>query len=122
MQDQLDKIICEGIEVKTVIGIYPEERHIFQNLILDLEADVERISTEAFDDPKAIRLDYAVVTDLIKKSVSQKKFFLIESIGEYVAQLVLEYPGVKKVKVKVLKQPKDLAPMKVYFECIRDKR
>ena len=88
--------------METVIGVYDWERRIRQPVVIDLEigADVARA---AASDDVADALDYKAVSKRVQQLVGGSSFFLVETLTERIAALVLEEFRVPWVRVKLNK-------------------
>ena len=98
----LDVIFIEALQVETVIGVYDWERRIRQPVVIDLEmgADVARA---AASDDVADTLDYKAVSKRVQQFVGESSFFLVETLTERIAALVLDEFPVPWVRVKLNK-------------------
>ena len=97
-----DKVVIEGLAVMTTIGVYDWEQTIKQPLLIDLTMNWNNKPAGSSDDIKDC-LDYALVSQAIIDLLTSTRFFLIESVAEEIAKLVLTRFSVEKVKVKVNK-------------------
>ena len=98
----LDTIFIEALRVDTVIGVYDWERRIRQPVVIDLEmgADVARA---AASDDVADALDYKAVSKRVQQFVGESSFFLVETLTERIAALVLDEFPVPWVRVRLNK-------------------
>ena len=99
----MDIIFLHELKIETVIGIYDWERRVKQSVIFDLDmgADIAKAATS--DDIKDT-LNYKAVAKRLIEFVGGSKFFLVETLAERVAALILvEFP-VPWVRVRVNKQ------------------
>ena len=98
----LDVIFIEALQVETVIGVYDWERRIRQPVVIDLEmgADVARA---AASDDVADTLDYKAVSKRVQQFVGESSFFLVETLTERIAALVLDEFPVPWVRVRLNK-------------------
>ena len=88
----MDIIFLRGLEAKAVIGIYDWERTIRQTIILDLEMGTD-ISKAAATDDITHTLDYKAVSKRIGSFIEDSSFFLVETMAEEVAKIILsEFP------------------------------
>lgn len=88
----MDIIFLRGLEAKAVIGIYDWERTIRQTIILDLEMGTD-ISKAAATDDISHTLDYKAVSKRISSFIEDSSFFLVETMAEEVAKIILsEFP------------------------------
>lgn len=88
----MDIIFLGGLEIDTVIGIYEWERSIKQKIILDVEMAFD-IQKAAATDDIAYTLDYKTVSDRIVAFVEASEFYLVETLIEEIAKILLnEFP------------------------------
>lgn len=89
--------------MEAVIGVYDWERRIRQPVVIDLEmgADVARA---AASDDVADTLDYKAVSKRVQRFVGESDdCFLVETLAERIAALVLDEFPVPWVRVKLNK-------------------
>ncbi len=98
----MDLVLIEGLEVRTVIGIYDWEREIRQTVRLDLEMAWD-ISKAGQSDDIADTLDYKAVSKRLIDYVEGASFGLIESLAEHCAQIILQEFSVPYVRLKMSK-------------------
>ena len=98
----LDIIFIDALRVDTVIGVYDWERRIRQPVVVGLEmgADVARA---AASDDVADALDYKAVSKRVQQFVGESSFFLVETLTERIAALVLDEFHVPWVRVRLNK-------------------
>ena len=97
----MDFIFIEEMRVKAWVGIYEREKTGPQTVELNLTFGVPDAATE--HDDIADTIDYAVVTARIRRELGERHFNLIESLGEFVVNLLFEEFGAPWVKLKVAK-------------------
>ncbi len=97
-----DRVLIEGLEVRTVIGIYDWEREIRQMVRLDLEMMWD-ISAAARSDDIADALDYKAVSKRLISFVEASSFGLIEALAEHCANIVMEEFAVPWLRLKMSK-------------------
>ncbi|MDX8409549.1 MAG: dihydroneopterin aldolase [Mariprofundales bacterium] len=97
-----DRVLIEGLEVRTVIGIYDWERDIRQTVRLDLEMAWDT-SRAAASDAIADTLDYKAVSKRLISFVEASSFGLIEALAQGCAQIVLQEFGVPWLRLKLSK-------------------
>ncbi len=98
----MDLVLIEGLEVRTVIGIYDWEREIRQTVRLDLEMAWD-ISKAGKTDNIEDTLDYKAVSKRLIGFVEASEFGLIESLAEHCAKIVLEEFKVPWLRLKMSK-------------------
>lgn len=84
----MDIIFLHELKVKTLIGIYPWERTAAQTIQLDLEIALPT-SQACLTDNLEDALDYALVVQRIKETLSERHFSLLEALAEHIAQIIL---------------------------------
>jgi len=98
----MDLVLIEGLEVRTVIGIYDWEREIRQTVRLDLEMAWD-ISKAGKTDHIEDTLDYKAVSKRLIDFVEASEFGLIESLAEHCAQIVRDDFHVPWLRLKMSK-------------------
>ena len=97
-----DQIQISGLSVRAVIGIFDDERTRRQELLLDFLIDTD-VRRAASTDDIASAVDYKTLTKRVLRFVEASQFFLIETLAERIAELVLlEFP-VSRLTVSVQK-------------------
>jgi dihydroneopterin aldolase len=84
----VDIIFIRDLRVETVIGVYDWERQIKQIVSIELEmgADIHRAAqTDAIEDT----LDYKAVAKRLIEFVGTSSFSLVETLGERIAEIVM---------------------------------
>jgi len=102
MPQPYDKLRINGLLVRPIIGLYPEERINRQDVLVTvtLEADLRRAGkTDRLEDS----IDYKALKKSILKLAEESQFFLIERFAQAVADLSLKDPRVRQVTVSVQK-------------------
>jgi len=97
-----DLVLIEGLEVRTVIGIYDWERDIRQTVRLDLEMAWD-ISKAGKSDDIADTLDYKAVSKRLIDYVEASSFGLIEALAESCATIILTEFHVPWLRLKMSK-------------------
>lgn len=100
--NQCDYVVIEGLEVRTVIGIYDWEREIRQSVRLDLKMAWD-ISKAAASDDITHALDYKLVSKRLIAYVEGSSFGLIEALAEECAKIVMNEFGVPWLRLKMSK-------------------
>ena len=99
----MDIIFLRGLQVDTVIGIYDWERTIRQTIVLDLDMATD-IRKAAKTDDIAHTLDYKAVSIRIISFVESSEFFLVETMAERIATIIMEEFSVPWVRVTLNKK------------------
>ena len=93
-------IFLEQLEVPCIIGIFDWERKVKQKLLIDLEMPVD-VRKAARKDSIDATLDYKGIAKRCISFISKSKYFLIETLAEDLAQLLLKEFRLKDIKLRV---------------------
>ncbi|HHJ39352.1 MAG: dihydroneopterin aldolase [Methylothermaceae bacteria B42] len=99
----MDIIFLRGLQIDTIIGIYEWEREIKQTVILDLEMATD-IRQAAATDSIENTLDYKAVSKRIISFVESSSFFLVETLAEKTAEIILTEFSVPWLKLTLNKK------------------
>ena len=97
----MDKIFLYGMKADTLIGVYDWERQQKQTLILDLDVVLPENSHQ--DDNSEHTIHYGEMCQLIRQELADCDFKLLESLAEFVAQLVFEHYPTPQLRLRVSK-------------------
>ena len=97
----MDIIFLNGMAVETLVGVYEWERQHSQTLYLDLQVGI--VENSQRNDDLNLTLSYADIATSVRKELALQTFQLLESVGEHVAEVLLQHAGVLQVTVKVTK-------------------
>lgn len=97
----MDFIFIEEMRVEANVGIYDRERVTPQMVELNLTFGVP--DEAAMDDDINKTIDYAVVIERIRKELHERHFNLLETLGEFVINLMLNEFGAPWVKISIAK-------------------
>jgi len=87
-ESSVDIIFIRELRIETVIGIYDWERQIKQAVCIDLEMGAD-IRKAAASDSIEDTLNYKAVAKRLLQFVGDSQFFLVETLGERIAELVM---------------------------------
>jgi len=82
----MNSIFIEGLRVDVRVGIYARERVASQPVEFDLNFGIPE--TAAIHDDITGSIDYVEVIDVIRAELAERHFNLIETLGEFVANLL----------------------------------
>ena len=117
----MDIIYLRDLQVDAIIGVWEWERHVRQNLILNLELGAD-ITDAAKSDDLSDTVDYNAVSDRVIEYTKSTEFQLVESLAEKISEIILDEFSVTWVKLTVGKR--GVLP-EVFEVCIvieRDKK
>jgi dihydroneopterin aldolase len=83
-------------------GVYPYEQEHGQRFQVDIEMGAD-LDQAAQTDQLAATIDYTAVYDTTKRIVENEHYQLIEALCGRIAGVVLEFPHVKQVAVRIRK-------------------
>jgi 7,8-dihydroneopterin aldolase/epimerase/oxygenase len=99
----LGTVYVYDLKITCVVGIYPKERALLQNLFLDIEFDIDFEAAERTENVEST-VDYAEVSNRLESWVQKEKFQLIETLAERACVLLFEeWDIIHRVKIKVKK-------------------
>ena len=98
---ETDRIFVHDFVLPVRIGAYAHERDKPQDVRFSVEAKVLRADRVAEDMRDVV--SYDLITDSIRMIVAQEHISLVETLAERIAALILTYPRVTSVTVRVEK-------------------
>ena len=96
----MDIVYIRELEVRTIIGIFDWEREQRQVVSLDLEMGSD-IAVAAATDTIENALDYKAVAKRLIDFIEKSEFFLVETLAERVADIVVNEFNVPWVKLRL---------------------
>jgi 7,8-dihydroneopterin aldolase/epimerase/oxygenase len=97
----MDFIFIEELRVEARVGIYPREKAVPQILELNMTFGVP--DAAALRDDIADTIDYAMVIARIREELARHHFNLIETLGEFVVNLLFEEFRAPWVRIRIAK-------------------
>lgn len=98
----MDQIFISELKVKTIVGVYPEERLRPRELLIRLEMCVD-LRAAGRSDRVADSVDYATVSHQVKEMVEKSNRYTLEALADDIALLCLKNDRVDGVRVEVKK-------------------
>lgn len=93
----------KGLLVDCIVGIHEHERRITQAIIIDIELDYDfaaAAGSDAIDDA----VNYVEVASRVTELVQRRAFFLIETMAEEAAAMLLaQTTQVRRVRLEIRK-------------------
>ena len=96
----MDKIHIRDLQVRCVVGIYPEERVARQDVIINVTLHAD-YGDACLSDRIEDTVDYKQVKKQIVAMAEASEFFLVERLAEAVAAVCLADPRVTRTDVTV---------------------
>lgn len=98
----MDIVFIRDLEIETIIGIFDWEREVRQTIRINLDM-ANDISKAAKSDEIADALNYKAVADRLVEFIAASEFFLIETMAEEIAQIVMQEFSVPWLKLELHK-------------------
>jgi dihydroneopterin aldolase len=98
----MHKIQLHGMRFMGRHGVLPEEQNQAQPFIVDVEVEGEFPEASTRDD-LALTLDYRELYRMVKHTIEEERFYLLEALSDAVAGRILRLPGVVTVTVRIKK-------------------
>jgi FolB domain-containing protein len=117
---QLDAIHIDHLLLRTIIGINPEERENFQDVVISLTCYTDTRRAGQSDEIEDT-LNYRSVTKRIIDHVEGSRYQLVEALAASIAHLVLTEFDVERVRVRVDKPGAVRFARSVGVEIVRDR-
>jgi 7,8-dihydroneopterin aldolase/epimerase/oxygenase len=99
----MDIIYLSQLKLNTLIGIYEWERQAKRVIFVDLELATDTRAAAATDQ-LANTLDYGALAQRLTKVAENSEFFLIETLAERLANLILQEFHVPWLRLKLSKR------------------
>lgn len=111
----MDSIIIKNLKIYAYHGVNEEEKIDGQNFFIDTVLFIDKRDAFKKDDINKT-LSYSSAAKVIKKIVTEKKYDLIETVAEKIAEALFKtFDDLEKAEITV-KKPE--APMKADFEYV----
>ena len=96
------KILVRQLRLETIIGLFPWERTVRQQVFVDLEMQVDIAKAAQTDDLEFV-VNYAEVCERVTLLADAGQFKLIETLVERIAEMILKDFDVSWISVSVHK-------------------
>jgi D-erythro-7,8-dihydroneopterin triphosphate epimerase len=93
-------IRVKNLRLRTVVGIHDWERHVKQDVIINVEMTLDgrkAAQTDAMEDT----VDYKRVTKKIIQAVENSEFYLLDTLAHHILKLAMEDELVERAMVEV---------------------
>jgi len=98
----MDRIEIKDLLLRTIIGINEEERRKRQDVLINITMFADMHAAGASDDI-ADAVNYRTITKQVIQRVEGSQFYLVEKMAAEIADICLQDPRVKRVRVSVEK-------------------
>jgi len=96
-----DKIYIRDLALRTIIGIFPEERTKRQDVVVNVVLEVKSHAPAAASDDIQDATDYKSITKELIHHVEGSSYNLIETLAERCAEICLAAPRVLSARVSI---------------------
>lgn len=104
-----DRIILNDLGFYGYHGLMIEENKLGQRFFIDLTCGVD-LSEPGRTDHMSETISYALIYDVVKEAFDERRFKLIEAVGQHVVDRIFEaFPQVRWVKIRVRKPEAPIA-------------
>jgi 7,8-dihydroneopterin aldolase/epimerase/oxygenase len=97
-----DKIIIRDLQVQGMLGIYPEERIIKQDILVNIVIYVD-INKAAISSDLGLSVNYHEVVKCVSRHIEEGQYYLVETLVLDLARIIVLEFGVERVIVRVEK-------------------
>ncbi|MDR1853737.1 MAG: dihydroneopterin aldolase [Azoarcus sp.] len=94
-------IFIEGLRLDVSVGIYSRERVAAQSVEFDLSFGLPEKAVQS--DDIANTIDYAKVVECLRAEIGERHFNLLETLGEFVADLICNKFAAPWVRIRIAK-------------------
>lgn len=101
-----DRVIIKDLEIDCIVGIRKRERTEKQKIYVTAEIYTNTKKAAKTGNIKDA-VNYSIIRKKIKRLITNKKYLMLETMGEDIAKLVLKYNKVSQVDI-FIKKPKAL--------------
>ncbi|MDK2918768.1 MAG: 7,8-dihydroneopterin aldolase/epimerase/oxygenase [Candidatus Petromonas sp.] len=109
----MDKIIMKNLAFYGYHGALKEENILGQKFFIDIEVLLD-LKKAGKSDVVEDTVNYAKIYDIVKDTVENKNFKLIEALAEYIAQRILN--NFQRISEIVIQVRKPEAPVKGIYD------
>lgn len=98
----MDKIIIQGLQVNSLIGVYDWEREAKQPIIVDITMQLD-LSRAADSDDVADTIDYAQAAQKLADVADKSEFQLLEALAGHMIQAMFDAYPVLHITLRLTK-------------------
>ena len=97
----MDFIFVEGLQIEASVGIYEREKRATQPIEINLTFGVPDAAAQ--HDDIADTIDYDRVVERIRSALADRHFNLLETLGEFIVEMLFSEFGAPWVRVSIAK-------------------
>lgn len=99
----MDVIYISQLQLNTLIGVFDEERQAKRTVFVDLELAIDT-QRAAHTDALTDTVDYGSVARRLSEVAEKNEFFLIETLADCLAKVILQEFPVRGLRLKLSKR------------------
>ncbi|MCG8452117.1 MAG: dihydroneopterin aldolase [Spirochaetales bacterium] len=118
--ENLDRIEIVGLKAQGILGVYPEERHVPREIIVDFTIYGNQRSAALSDDVNQT-VDYDAMSQEVRQLIANSQFELVESLAQAIANHILNHSLAYAATVRVHKRGAVDGTADVMIQITREK-
>lgn len=106
MQDRFHdcyRLLVQGIEIDCFLGVYEHEQARRRPIVVEVEMYVPGAAKTGRRDEIAETVNYERVVEIVERVVGDRRFRLVETLCSELADEIVRLPGLRALKVSVVK-------------------
>lgn len=97
------RIVVQSAQVECLLGVYEHEQRQPRQIGVEVELFVPITEPAALNDQLAGTVNYEAVMQAIRRTAASRRFKLVESLCSSLLDDIAQLPGLRAVKVTVIK-------------------
>ncbi|MCC7060677.1 MAG: dihydroneopterin aldolase [Burkholderiaceae bacterium] len=97
------RILVQDIEIDCFLGVYDREQARLRPIVIDVEMYVPDTTRAPRHDVLAETVNYERVVETVERTVRDRRFRLVETLCNELADELARLPGLRALKVSVTK-------------------
>lgn len=98
----MDSVFLSSFSVLGKHGVMERERHVEQEFVIDIVADVDTLIA-AGSDKLADTVDYVRFRDIAENVIRNESHYLIERVADRIASMILEDRRISRIAITIRK-------------------
>lgn len=97
------RIVVQSAQVECLLGVYEHEQRQPRHIGVEVELFVPITEPAALNDQLSGTINYEAVMEAIRRTAASRRFKLVESLCSSLLDNIAQLPGLRAVKVTVIK-------------------
>ena len=97
------RIVVQSAQVECLLGVYEHEQRQPRHIGVEVELFVPITEPAALNDQLSGTVNYEAVMEAIRRTAASRRFKLVESLCSSLLDDIAKLPGLRAVKVTVIK-------------------